>query len=193
MIDPYDPSMGESLMEDIRKFLQAKVANTNPVSESTVQAMNLVTNNDHRNIEDDSDWTDESDDSTLNEEENLTIGRDWKKKIATAPSEKENNPPGQVLEFSPPDKLPADPPSHLIWEIFGKERDRRQRELKKKQVPIARKVNSPPPKKTLSVRFENTGKTQQGMVGPGISEVNKDASQDLSFQSTLLHMRVVGM
>jgi len=191
IVDPYDPSMGESLMEDIRKFLQAKVANPNPASESTVQAKNLVNNHDNTDIEDDSEWTDESDDSTLNGEENLTIGRDWKKKIATATSEKENNRPGQVLEFSPPDKLPADPPSHLIWEIFGKERERRQRMLEKKQVPIARKVNSPPSKKTLGVRFENTGKTQQGMVGPGVSQVNKEASQDLSFQSTLLHMRVV--
>ena len=180
-------------MEDIRKFLQAKVANPNPASERTVQEKNLVNSNGKTDIEDDSDWTDESDDSTLNGEENLTIGRDWKRKIATSISEKENNHPGQVLEFSPPDKLPANPPSHLIWEIFGKERERRQRLLEKKEVPIARKVNSPPPKKTLSVRFENTGKTHQGMVGPGISEVNKDASQDLSFQSTLLHMRVVGM
>ena len=169
-------------MDDIRKFLQAKVAKNHSVN-----------SNDNTDKEDDSDWTDESDESTVNGEENLTIGRDWKKKMETATSEKENNHPNPVLEFSPPDKLPADPPSHLIWEIFGKERERRQKELEKKEVPVSKKVNNPPSKKVLNVRFETTGKTHQERVGPEISQVNKEASQDLSFQSTLLHMRVVGM
>jgi len=193
-VDTYDPSMGESLMEDIRQFLQAKIANPSPSNGNLMQSYLEVNSNGTKDVDDESEWTDESD-STLNGEEDQTIGRNWKDKIAPLITEKENNAPSQLLEFSPPEKLPTDPPSHLIWEIFGRERERRrQQELKDKKALISKKSNDPPPKKVLSVRFDNTRKPQQG---PGMSQVkhadseNREASQDLSFQSTLLHMRVV--
>jgi len=200
-LESYDPTMGESLMEDIRKFLQAKVASTeNDSTDQSNAAINSVNNGD---VQNESDWTDESDDSTLNGEEDVTIGRDWQAKMALARYEdKENSGPGsaQVLEFSPPEKLPANPPSHLIWEIFGRERERirKQKQQEEKKVLMTKKTENSnvaaaaAPKKSLNVRFENplNGESTVG-TGAGAKHVVSEASQDLSFQSTLLHMRVV--
>merc|ERR1719369_2721783 len=151
-------------MEDIRKFLQAKVAsNQNNSTEQSRAAVNKINNGD---VENESDWTDESDDSTLNGEEDATIGRDWKDKMALARYEDKENSASRsakVLEYSPPEKLPANPPSHLIWEIFGRERERmrKQKQQEEKKVLMTKKTENSnntaaaAPKKSLNVRFEN--------------------------------------
>ena len=80
--------------------------------------------------EDSEEWTDEEEDgeegeeegeegeSTLREEE--SIGRSWRERIAgrEAGEDKENQ--GELLEFSPPEKMPKNSPSYLIWSIFTK-------------------------------------------------------------------------
>ena len=116
-------------MEDIRKFLQAKVARQESEQSGKVNLSYQSTSDSTTNVENDSEWTDESDDSTLDGEDDLScqsIGRNWQDKLVPADSEnKENVGSAKMLEFSPPEKLPADPPSHLIWQIFGRETFRR--------------------------------------------------------------------
>eukprot|EP00092_Neocalanus_flemingeri_P092306 GFUD01117168.1.p1 GENE.GFUD01117168.1~~GFUD01117168.1.p1 ORF type:complete len:1013 (-),score=396.27 GFUD01117168.1:70-3108(-) len=204
-VDSLDPSLGESLMEDIRKFLQAKVANT-----ETVPAYQASDDTEQQaGGENDSDWTDESDDSTLDGEEDQSsqsIGRNWQDhKTPTDTDNKENVGSGRVLEFSPPEKLPADPPSHLIWEIFGREREMRRRQQDQERMAAQMinkkvfesqsvKMNTATKPAPLSVRYENGSKPD---TGPGVRHVaasmssEADGNQDLTYQSTLLHMRVV--
>merc|ERR1712096_72711 len=122
--------------------------------------------------------------------------------MGTETDNKENVENG-LLEFSPPEKLPTDPPSHLIWEIFGREREmkRKQQEQERRKVLANKKSCEPQPVKRntrksapLSVRFDNVSKPS---TRPGIDHVaafvlsEKNDSQDLTYQSTLLHMRVV--
>ena len=161
------------------------------------------------NVENDSEWTDESDDSTLDGEDDLTIGRNWQDKLSPAESEnKENVGSVKMLEFSPPEKLPADPPSHLIWEIFGREREmrRKQQEEQNKKDQMTKKIELSQPVRRnaasksvpLKVRFDNISKPEMPATGPGVRHVadnilkEREGNQDMSYQSTLLHMRVVG-
>ena len=131
-MDTSDPSLGQSLLEDIRKLLQAKVASAeNEKPEELVAAYqaNVCDDNIEQQAggEDDSDWTD---DDTLDGEEDLScqsVGRNWED-CQTDNENKENVGSGRMLEFSPPEKLPADPPSHLIWQIFGRETEMRRKE-----------------------------------------------------------------
>jgi len=209
--DPYDPSMGESLMEDIRKFLQAKVASNE--SEQTGKAIISYesASDSTTHVENDSEWTDESDDSTLDGEDDLScqsIGRNWQDKLLPAGYEnKENVGSAKMLEFSPPEKLPADPPSHLIWEIFGRERELRRKQQEEqnrkdqmiKKTEVSQPVRRNPAGKSvpLKVRFDNVSKPEMPATGPGVRHVaanilkESEGSQDMSYQSTLLHMRVV--
>ena len=197
-------------MEDIRKFLQAKVAKEKYNLSVTAEQSNIDSTS---NVENDSDWTDESDESTLNGEEDLSsqsIGRDWQDKLRLEYENKENAGPSNILEFSPPEKLPADPPSHLIWEIFGREREMRRKQKEQEQierkVEMNKKAESSQPvrrnpvlkKVPLNVRFDNASKVEIPATGPGVKHVaafirrENEENQDLTFQSTLLHMRVVG-
>ena len=197
-------------MEDIRKFLQSKAAKEEYDLRDTVYQSNDVGTN---NVENDDDWTDESDESTLDGEEDLSsqsIGRNWQDKLRLEYENKENAGPSNILEFSPPEKLPADPPSHLIWEIFGREREMRRKQKEQEQIERNAQTNkkaesfqpvrrNPVLKKVpLNVRFDNASKVEIPATGPGVKHVaafirrENEENQDLTFQSTLLHMRVVG-
>ena len=194
-------------MEDIRKFLQAKVARNESEQTGEANLSYQSTSDGTNHVENDSEWTDESDDSTLDGEDDLScqsIGRNWQDKLSPADSEnKENVGSAKMLEFSPPEKLPSDPPSHLIWEIFGREREMRrkqQEEQNRKDLEISLLVRRNPATKSvpLKVRFDNVSKPDMPATGPGVRHVadnilkEREGNQDMSYQSTLLHMRVVG-
>ena len=198
-------------MEDIRKFLQSKAAKEEYDLRDTVDQSNDICSN---NVENDDDWTDESDESTLDGEEDLfsqSIGRNWQDKLVLLEYQnKENAGPSKVLEFSPPEKLPADPPSHLIWEIFGREREMRRKQKEQEQIERKVQMSKKPEssqsvrrnlglkKVPLNVRFDNASRPEMPATGPGVKHVaasilkENEENQDLTFQSTLLHMRVVG-
>ena len=198
-------------MIDIRKFLKSKAAKEEYDLRDAVDQSNDDGTN---NVENDSDWTDESDESTLHGEEDFSsqsIGRNWQDKLALLEYEnKENAGPSKVLEFSPPEKLPSDPPSHLIWEIFGREREMRRKQMEQEQMDKKVQINKKPEssqsvrrnpvqkKVPLNVRFDNTLKVEMPAKGSGLNHVaasilkENEENQDLTFQSTLLHMRVVG-
>ena len=75
------------------------------------------------------------------------------------------------------------------------EQERRKVQVKKSSEPQSVKRNAPK-SAPLSVRFDNVSKPS---TRPGVDHVaasvlsEKNDSQDLTYQSTLLHMRVVGM
>ena len=75
-----DPSLGETLMEDIRHFIRAQAGGAKVQGkEGEVQQL-------HSDGEEDSEeWTDEEEEeevSTLREEEGeVSIGRDWRERI----------------------------------------------------------------------------------------------------------------
>ena len=199
-------------MEDIRKFLQAKVARQESEQSGKVNLSYQSASDSTTNVENDSEWTDESDDSTLDGEDDLScqsIGRNWQDRLSPADSEnKENVGSAKMLEFSPPEKLPADPPSHVIWEIFGREREMRRKQQEEqirkdqmtKKTEISQPVRRNPAAKSvpLKVRFDNVSKPDMPATGPGVLHVadnilnEREGNQDMSYQKTLLHMRVVG-
>merc|ERR1712142_4681 len=208
-VDSNESSMGESLMEDIRKFLQNKLTLQEPLT--AVDDLPGVSN--ETDIDNDSEWTDDSDETleNLDDFSNQSIGRDWQEKQlirSTEEEEKENKKPRPpILEFSPPEKLPANPPSQLIWEVFGRERQRQQ-ELakanlgkKKENESEALKLKGSSNPGSRSVRFDIKSDNHVPVIRPGTSKpksvpsalIEKDTNQslDLSYQSTLLHMRVV--
>lgn len=208
-VDSNESSMGESLMEDIRKFLQNKLTIQDPPNASDNRPMV----SDETDVDNDSEWTDESDETLANLEDfsNQTIGRDWQERQliqSKEEEEKENfKPRPPILEFSPPEKLPANPPSQLIWEVFGRERQRQQElakaNLRKKNENEsgAFKLKDSSNPGSRSVRFDIKSNPHVPVIRPGISKpksvppplIEKDTNQslDLSYQSTLLHMRVV--
>ena len=173
-----DQSLGESIMDDIKKFLAARLAAGDKAVEKE---------------EDDDEWTDESEDETLEENnvdeqsQDVSIGKNWKENIPQMVKPKSSNKENEILTFSPPEKLPPNPPSKLIWDIFGRDNEKKRQELSRKN-PVNGK--NPPRRKSapLGVRFDTDNTNKQ------IKETKKglDDDQDMSYQSTLLHMRVVG-
>ena len=176
-----DQSLGESIMDDIKKFLAARFVkqskqNTEGKDENKI------------GLEDDSEWTDESDDDTIEDDsQDVTIGRNWKENIPPQPQPKLSNNENELLTFSPPEKLPPNPPSRLIWDIFGRENEKKRQEAEKrkpqgvKNAPIPRRKSAP-----LGVRFDTEKNNVDKQIGGG------ETDENVSYQSTLLHMRVVG-
>ena len=176
-----DQSLGESIMDDIKKFLVARFVeqskkNTEGKDENKI------------GLEDDSEWTDESDDDTIEDDsQDVTIGRNWKENIPPQPQPKLSNNENELLTFSPPEKLPPNPPSRLIWDIFGRENEKKRQEAEKrkpqgvKNAPIRRRKSAP-----LGVRFDTEKNNVDKQIGGG------ETDENVSYQSTLLHMRVVG-
>ena len=174
--DMTEQTLGESIMDDIKKFLAARfVQEAQDKREKEEEVTELE--------EDDTEWTDESeDDTTLENDEDVTIGRNWKENIPPA-----SKPSREVLTFSPPDKLPPNAPSRLIWEIFGKENEKKRKEALKSK-PVTEKNTLPRRKSApLGVRFD---KSNDNIGKQAVSDDTEDSS--ITHQKTLLHMRVVG-
>ena len=167
-------SLGESIMDDIKKFLAARL-----VAESQSKEQNADDN------KDDSEWTDESDDDTLeqldDEVENESIGKNWKENVP--PEKPKSITKTQLLNYSPPEKLPPNPPSQLIWEIFGRENQKKRQELvKNKSSSVPRRKSSP-----LGVRFNIDNVENKPKI-----DKSQEKNEDVTYSSTLLHIRIVG-
>ena len=185
-----EATLGQSIMLDIKKFLLERLS-----SEEKAPAP-LAPDND-------SDWTDESEDTledTLEDTEEtaeVSIGTNWKENVPP-PVKTAARKPQELLTFSPPEKLPANPPSQLIWDIFGREHEARKKEaqqqqqkmrtksasgLVKSQAATQRRKSAP-----LSVKFDPNTNTR-ARSGP---EEEAETEENVSYNSTLLRMRVVG-
>merc|ERR1711874_306496 len=74
-----------------------------------------------------------------------SIGKDWKDRIKSDEQDKENRKNrinGQFLEFDPPEKMPKNSPSYLIWSIFTKEREERARRALQSKSPAGQQSNN---------------------------------------------------
>lgn len=178
--DMTEQTLGESIMDDIKKFLAARFVQEAQDKREKEEEVNELE-------EDDTEWTDESeDDTTLENDEDVTIGRDWKENI---PPPSKPSRDAEVLTFSPPDKLPPNAPSRLIWEIFGKENEKKRKEALKSK-PVTEKNTLPRRRSApLGVRFDKS-KDNIGKQAGSESDDTEDSS--ITHQKTLLHMRVVG-
>ena len=175
-----EQTLGESIMDDIKKFLTARFVQEAQDNRKKDEDVNELE-------EDDTEWTDESDDdTTLDNEEDVTIGRNWKENI---PPPSKPSRDAEVLTFSPPDKLPPNAPSRLIWEIFGKENEKKRKEALKSK-PVTEKNTLPRRRSApLGVRFD---KSKDNIGKQAESEKSDDTEDSITHQKTLLHMRVVG-
>ena len=182
-----DNTLGQSIMVDIKKFLLERLSDgrTGPEAEEVEEE------------NEDSDWTDESDDTIQENEEpsEVSIGKDWRENIP--PPSQPTAKPREVLTFSPPEKLPVNPPSRLIWDIFGRENQKKQK-LRTKSASGQVKTTSDTQRRKsapLTVRFDpNTNKPGPGNgVGKGGEfQYEPENEENVSYQSTLLRMRVAG-
>ena len=173
-----EQTLGESIMDDIKKFLAARFVQEAQDNRKMEEVKELE--------EDDTEWTDESeDDTTLENEDDVTIGRNWKENIPPP-----SKPPrdAEVMTFSPPDKLPPNAPSRLIWEIFGKENEKKRKEALRSK-PVTEKNTLPRRRSApLGVRFDKT----KDNIGKQAGSESDDTEDNITHQKTLLHMRVVG-
>ena len=173
-----EQTLGESIMDDIKKFLAARFVQDAEDKSKKEEVQELE--------EDDTEWTDESDDeTTLENDEDVTLGRNWKENIPP-PSKPSREAEG--MTFSPPDKLPPNAPSRLIWEIFGKENEKKRKEAMKSK-PVTEK-NALPRRRSapLGVRFDKS----RDNIGKQVEAASDDTEDSIEHQKTLLHMRVVG-
>lgn len=236
-----DPSLGESLLEDIRRFIMDKgkdagtahdkvmdrwmedkktiMSNNNgqrgnrqkrvSISEDDIrrQKQNQHDEPEHEE-EDDEDY--EDDESTVcDEDDDASIGKDWRVRMADWDKENQQVSPerrkGEVLEFSPPNKLPKNSPSYLIWSIFTREREERKlRSLQQRnQGGGGNNYPAEAGPRSAPARFIDTEPATR--VATADSAINKQSSpasplslashlennDDISYHSTLLQMRVV--
>jgi len=179
-------------MEDIRNFLKTK---QQPVPQSKEE--HLASDGE----EDSEEWTDEEeeldedeDESTMRQEEEESIGRDWRERIAGKEKEREMNKEnretaGERLEFSPPEKMPKNSPSYLIWSIFTKEREERRKRALQSKSPAGQGANAGGAGATAGASHKG-GVARSAPARP--SQVQQPAvKEELDYQGTLLHMRVV--
>ena len=121
--------LGESLMLEVKQFLQSRLPSQQQKQQKEEEA-------DKQQQGDDSEWTDESseeEDTTLGGE--VSIGRDWRQAVQTShPTRAGKENRGEMLSFSPPERRPPNPPSNLIWEVFGRENERKRQQ----QVSVGR-------------------------------------------------------
>lgn len=182
-----DPSLGETLMEDIRNFLKTKQGGPPAGKEEHLAS----------DGEDSEEWTDEEDEadeeeSTMRQEEEESIGSDWRERIAGKEREremnKENREAGERLEFSPPEKMPKNSPSYLIWSIFTKEREERKKRALQLKSPAGQSNTGP------GVSGSHKGGVARSAPARPDSRATSQAQpvkEELDYQGTLLHMRVV--
>ena len=107
------------------------------------------------------------------------------------------------MEFSPPEKMPKNSPSYLIWSIFTRERE--ERRMRAKEKKLANNVYSAAGNSsgsrpavgqqqqagTAAEEHATQAERSRDTASP-LSKVNLQSNDDLTYQSTLLHMRVVG-
>ena len=178
-------------MEDIRNFLKTKQGGTSAAKEE-----HLASDGEG----DSEEWTDEEveevdgeeEESTMREEEE-SIGRDWRERIAGKEKEREMNKEnretgGERLEFSPPEKMPKNSPSYLIWSIFTKEREERRKRALQSKSPAGQQSNNTgagvgAPKGVVSKSAPARPDSRANQAQP--------VKEELDYQGTLLHMRVV--
>ena len=182
-----DASLGESIMDDIKKFLAARLAQQTPSPAPSPTP-------DDATKEDDDEWTDESDDTLEDQDDSqdVTIGRNWKENVPPV-TKKPSNPDNPIMTFSPPEKKPLNAPSHLIWEIFGRENEKKRQEAAKNQVVKngqEKEATSKRKSGPLSVKFDQETLNRQNQYQDVVEKTVEDGN--LSYQSTLLRMRVVG-
>ena len=179
-------------MLDIKKFLKERLSG----DKSGEDENRAEEDGEDKEDREDSDWTDESDDTLEEREEtsDVTIGKNWKENL---PPPKTVSKPQELLTFSPPEKLPANPPSHLIWDIFGRENQKKkklsqQQKMRTKSASSVLKTSSEVERRKsapLSVRFDPN--TKQRSARSRVS-VEEEEEENVSYNSTLLRMRVVG-
>ena len=179
-------------MEDIRNFLKTKQAPAAAGKEEQLAS---------DGEEDSEEWTDEEEEadeeeSTMRQEEEESIGRDWRERIAGKEKEremnKENRAAGERLEFSPPEKMPKNSPSYLIWSIFTKEREERRKRALQSKSPAGQSNTGPG---GVSGAHKG-GAARSAPARPDSRAASGQAAQppvkeELDYQGTLLHMRVV--
>jgi len=243
-LDSTDPSLGASLMEDIKNFLEKKGAKLEDDEDDTLYEEDSENEDDSTitggrpvttvpakscikikqtppqsdgEYESDEEWVEEEnddDDKTLEDTMEATmeasIGKNWRERIraeaAAQELNKENRANGQVLmEFEPPEKIPKNSASYLIWSIFSKEREERARKIKEKKGEKSAKVFgsagngqidsgsawlSNPATPQSDVASHNSGLKSRDVASP-LSRASLQSNDDITYQSTLLHMRVV--
>ena len=102
---------------------------------------------------------------------------------------KENR--GERLEFSPPEKMPKNSPSYLIWSIFTKEREERRKRTLQAKSP-AGQVNPGAGQEVVPSKGAVTvARSAPARPDSRVNQVQHPAKEDLDYQGTLLHMRVV--
>jgi len=189
-----DPSLGETLMEDIKNFLKTK-QQQGPPPPSAAREEQLASDGE----EDSEEWTDEEEEadeeeSTMREEEEESIGRDWRERIAGKEKEremnKENREAGERLEFSPPEKMPKNSPSYLIWSIFTKEREERRKRALQSKTPTGQ-GNTGGPAGVSGAHKGGVARSAPARPDSRASQQQHPVKEELDYQGTLLHMRVV--
>merc|ERR1711874_81415 len=178
-----DPSLGETLMEDIKNFLKSKQGAPPAAKEE-----HLASDGDSEEWTDEEEEELEEDESTMREEQ--SIGKNWRERIAGKEKEKEMNKEnrGERLEFSPPEKMPKNSPSYLIWSIFTKEREERRKRALQSKSPAGQQSNNTgagvaAPKGVVSKSAPARPDSRANQAQP--------VKEELDYQGTLLHMRAV--
>lgn len=247
LLDSTDPSLGASLMEDIKNFLEKKGAKLEDDEDDTLyedesdneddstitgrpvttvpakscMKQKQITPQSDGEYESDEEWVEEEndgddDDNTLEDTMEATmeasIGKNWRERIraeaAAQQQNKENRANGQVLmEFEPPEKIPKNSASYLIWSIFSKEREDRARKIREKKGDKSAKVlgsagngqicdsgsawlsNPATPQSDVASQISSGLKSRD--VASPLSRASLQSNDDITYQSTLLHMRVV--
>jgi len=247
LLDSTNPSLGTSLMEDIKNFLEKKGAKLEEAEEeddtlyedeseneddstitdrpvTTLPAKSCIkqkqSDGEYETDEDSFEEGNDSDDNTLEETMEATmeasIGKNWRERIraeAVAQQQnKENRANGQVMmEFEPPEKIPKNSASYLIWSIFTKEREERARRIREKKMAKSSsssnkvlksssgngQINdqgsawlSSPATPQSDVASQNSRPQSRDVASP-LSRASLQSNDDITYQSTLLHMRVV--
>ena len=120
----------DGLMKDIKAFLQTKGvkidpnyhSNENSDSENTLKDDDddpkIIMESAPKQVVLNGNWSSDEDEIEMENERKKSAG-----------SRKSVQFQDEALTFSPP-RIPRDGPSHLIWSIFAKEREERQRQQK---------------------------------------------------------------
>ena len=173
-------------MEDIKNFLKSKQGAPPAAKEE-----HLASDGDSEEWTDEEEEEVEEDESTMREEQ--SIGKNWRERIAGKEKEKEMNKEnrGERLEFSPPEKMPKNSPSYLIWSIFTKEREERRKRALQAKSP-AGQVNPGAGQEVVPSKGAVTvARSAPARPDSRVNQVQHPVKEDLDYQGTLLHMRVV--
>ncbi|XP_023336950.1 centromere protein J isoform X3 [Eurytemora carolleeae] len=188
-----DPSLGRSLMEDIRRFIMGKNEEKNLNGQDCEHD-----DEDEDRYKDDEYEEDDDDESTVCDEDNVSIGKNWRERMVEWDKENQENlenglPTRDIMEFSPPAKMPKNSPSYLIWSIFTREREERKQRNQERQQLSSKGNNVPRSKDGLEPPRSAPAKLCLASK-PGSTRSpapSTPGDQELNYQSTLLQMRVV--